>query len=305
MLAPSIELLTRQAAAMASAESDEKVSPSMEASSPADSPTGNVPAPPDVVQPANSLTDDISAPVVKPVDPPTDNISVPPETVIQPAEAKAALDNFVNANMPWLRDDNGVVAQRIAKAAKNVPAVTTKFQVPAAQAAQMAGLALYEFIVLCGMSCSLPHMSLPTPCSLAKTLAYPTPGHIPTLPDDTGSMTSEKQRRPTQEATVRGLFSFLKDLGSTQPFLLIPFDGMMHGQFSSLAEVNRALGGMSYNGSSSALKPLQTRILEPLKGRARRGDLKPTVVVVITDGNVSVGSNSICLSPSLLSPASI
>ena len=99
--------------------------------------------------------------------------------------------------------------------------------------------------------------------------------------------TKKEPRIATQEATVRGLFSILRALGSTQPFSIIPFTGAAHEQLPSLEAVNRALGQLVYQHGPSALGPLQTRVLHPLESLAKEGKLAPTVVVVITDGDVS------------------
>ncbi|KAK0706099.1 hypothetical protein B0T26DRAFT_725424 [Lasiosphaeria miniovina] len=78
-----------------------------------------------------------------------------------------------------------------------------------------------------------------------------------------GSGESEDKTEPrkaTQEATVWGLFSVLRALGSAQPFSLVPFTGAEHKQLSSLAAVNEVLGRMVYQRGSPALGPLETRI---------------------------------------------
>jgi hypothetical protein len=75
------------------------------------------------------------------------------DTNKQEMETKRELDNFVNNQMsPWLKGvPQNEVRRRIDVAAKNAPLVTKAFKIPPAQATQVPRLALYDFLILCGM----------------------------------------------------------------------------------------------------------------------------------------------------------
>jgi hypothetical protein len=73
---------------------------------------------------------------------------------LQERETKANLDRFVNTQIGG-HINKAEVQRRIAAAAKNAGAVTIKYMLPEKQATEVPRLALYDFIVLCGML-SLP-----------------------------------------------------------------------------------------------------------------------------------------------------
>jgi hypothetical protein len=107
--------------------------------------------------------------------------------------------------------------------------------------------------------------------------------------DDSGSMKTTKDRRmATQEATVRGLFNILKALGSERLFAVMPFEfeDKHYRNLKTPHAVDDALGNISYGSGVKALQPLQCLIEERLEKQAKDQSLPPTVVVVITDGDV-------------------
>jgi hypothetical protein len=82
------------------------------------------------------------------------------DIVKQEMDTKRELDNFVNNQMSIKGVSPSEVRKRIEIAAKNAPLVTKAFKIPAAQATQVPRLALYDFLILCGMSISLVTSSL-------------------------------------------------------------------------------------------------------------------------------------------------
>jgi hypothetical protein len=74
------------------------------------------------------------------------------DTKKQEMDTKKELDNFVDNQMKWLKGVPATeVRRRIDIAAKNAPRVTKAFKIPEAQATQVPRLALYDFLILCGM----------------------------------------------------------------------------------------------------------------------------------------------------------
>jgi membrane-anchored protein YejM (alkaline phosphatase superfamily) len=94
------------------------------------------------------------------------------------------------------------------------------------------------------------------------------------------------RRIATLEATVRGLIGILRDLGSDRPFSIVPFEGAVYNNLPDLTSVNNALRSIKYETNAGALDPLRQRVIRPLESLAKRKSLNPTVVVVVTDGDV-------------------
>ncbi|KAH0566236.1 hypothetical protein GP486_000357 [Trichoglossum hirsutum] len=185
------------------------------------------------------------------------------KTAVQAIQAKQDLDNFTKRNLAGFTNiSQDEVREAIAKASANAPAVTDKFKIPQESASQVPRLALYDFLFLCGVE------------------------------DDSSSMTTEATRIPTLEASIRGLFRIRTDLGSKRRFSIIPFEGTVHENLNTGSDLDRALKSLKYNTGASALGPLEKRILGRLGQDAGKKTLYPTVVVVITDGDVSSNQSS-------------
>lgn len=169
-------------------------------------------------------------------------------------ETKQRLDDFVRHQLSSFKHiPQEKFRESIDKASKNAPAVTRKFNIPQQLAIKVPQLALYDFILIC---------------------------------DNSGSMTQEHSRIPTLRATVCGTFRILADLGSDRPFSIIPYTGDSYKSLGSEADVKQALDSIHYGGGGNASMPLQQTILPLLEDQAKRNQLNPTVVVVITDGDV-------------------
>lgn len=95
-------------------------------------------------------------------------------------------------------------------------------------------------------------------------------------------------RIKTLEASVRGLFKVARLLNSETRFAMYPFQNPVWENLKTEAEMEGAIKNMKYNTGEDAPKPLDSRVLKPLLAKARAKTLTPTVVVVITDGAVSL-----------------
>ncbi|RYP05198.1 hypothetical protein DL764_003978 [Monosporascus ibericus] len=158
-------------------------------------------------------------------------------SLVREVNAKQRMNEFATSQLPWL-----------ALAVMDRFGIATREEA----AAQVPQLALYDFILVCGVSSM---MELP--------------------------------RIPTLEATVTRLYRILRDLGSERSFSIIPFKGETYEDLKSDADVRGALDSLNYNTGASTARPLRNIVIPLLEEEAVNGTLRPTVVVVITDANVS------------------
>lgn len=100
-------------------------------------------------------------------------------------------------------------------------------------------------------------------------------------------MTWETSRIETLEASVRGIFRIATSLSSDTDVSLVPFEGSAADGLRSETVVEAALKRIEYNTSATVPVPLQKKILNPLLKAAKAKQLRPTIVSVITDGDVS------------------
>jgi hypothetical protein len=105
-------------------------------------------------------------------------------------------------------------------------------------------------------------------------------------------MNTERARIATQEATVRGLFNIVKALGSERLFAVLPFrfEEKHYGDLKTSHAVEDALKAVGYGSNLNALEPLKRLIRGRLEQQAKDQSLPPTVVVVVTDGDVRIES---------------
>ena len=100
-------------------------------------------------------------------------------------------------------------------------------------------------------------------------------------------MTGERSRIETLEASVRGVFKIATSLSSDTDVSLVPFEGRAAEGLRSETDMEAALRRIKYDTGANVPRPLQKRILDPLLEAARAKKLRPTIVSVITDGDVS------------------
>ncbi|KAL4778187.1 hypothetical protein BJX76DRAFT_362969 [Aspergillus varians] len=107
--------------------------------------------------------------------------------------------------------------------------------------------------------------------------------------DDSRSMRKDS-RITTLQATVRGLFTAARLLNADAKFSIIPFATKARwDDVQSDEELEGIIGQMTFNTSARVAEPLAKRVLQPLAEKVSDGEsLHPTVVVVITDGDIGV-----------------
>lgn len=100
-------------------------------------------------------------------------------------------------------------------------------------------------------------------------------------------MRSEPSRIETLQASVRGIFKIATTLSSDTYVSLVPFEGHAAPGLKTEQEMEEALSRIRYSTGGTVPKPLKNRILSPLLQAAQQKQLRPTIVAVITDGDVS------------------
>ena len=98
-------------------------------------------------------------------------------------------------------------------------------------------------------------------------------------------------RSPTLKSIVRGLFKEAHALNPQNSFSLYTFSTPDWENLKTGPEVESALSTMTFPTSLGAAKPLKDFVLDSLLRKAGQKAFKPTVVVVITDGDVSIFSD--------------
>ncbi|OCK75738.1 hypothetical protein K432DRAFT_397027 [Lepidopterella palustris CBS 459.81] len=187
----------------------------------------------------------------------------PPIAVPSEAQAKKELNTFAQNNLAGFTQlSPEKIQDTAAKAAAKVQTVAARYSIPAAAVTKAAQLAFYDFILLC---------------------------------DDSASMGSDT-RIPTLEASIRGLFKAARLLNSETQFSVYTFGGPRWENLRTEPEMEKVVSSLTYQTGEKAAGPLKSRVLQPLLQKASEKKLNPTVVVVITDGdigNVSDFSNTI------------
>ena len=100
-------------------------------------------------------------------------------------------------------------------------------------------------------------------------------------------MNSEDSRIPTPQETVKGLYKAAKTLNPDNKFSIRSFEGSEFDNVASETELDDIVSSMTFDTGANVAKPLREKILEPLATAAMENRLNPTIVVIITDGDVS------------------
>jgi hypothetical protein len=98
---------------------------------------------------------------------------------------------------------------------------------------------------------------------------------------------NSKTRIKMLKSSIYGLFEAAHLSNSEVPFSLHSFEGLTWQNLETKQELNQAISSMKYGSRKDAVQPLYSRVLHPLFQNASRRELSPTVVVVITSGDVS------------------
>ncbi|KAF7590019.1 hypothetical protein BBP40_003407 [Aspergillus hancockii] len=183
-----------------------------------------------------------------------------PETPAEPeppaaeVETKKQLNEFVTKNLagfPQFSEDK--IQEITSQAATNIQGIAAKSNIPAEEIPKAAQLAFYDFTIL-----------------------Y----------DDSGSMTTEDSRIPTTKDTIRGLYKAAKTLNPDNKFSVRSFEGSDFDDVATESDLSDIISGMTFDTGANVAVPLRNKILDPLSKAAVEKKLNPTVVVIITDGDL-------------------
>jgi hypothetical protein len=94
-------------------------------------------------------------------------------------------------------------------------------------------------------------------------------------------------RIPTTKATIRGLFTAARMLNQETKFTVRSFTGPQWENVPTQLDMDSVLNAMVFNTGESLPGPLNARVTTPMLAAASTRVLKPTIVVMITDGDVS------------------
>ena len=93
-------------------------------------------------------------------------------------------------------------------------------------------------------------------------------------------------RIATLRSSVRGLFKEARALNPQNSFSLYTFSSPAWPNLKTESDMERVLSTMTFPTGLGAAQPLEEFILKSLRYQAEQKALKPTVVVIITDGDV-------------------
>lgn len=104
--------------------------------------------------------------------------------------------------------------------------------------------------------------------------------------DDSGSMTTEESRIPTTQETIKGLYKAAKTLNPANKFSVRSFEGSEYDNVATESDLTDIISAMTFETGANVAGPLKKKILDPLATAAMERKLNPTIVVIITDGEV-------------------
>ncbi|EAW06850.1 uncharacterized protein ACLA_085450 [Aspergillus clavatus NRRL 1] len=193
-------------------------------------------------------------PVIDPPPPPSP--PSPPQTPEeqQQQETQKQLSDFAAKNLAGFPQFSPQKIQDItSQAAESIHAIAAKSHIPEPLIPKAAQLAFYDFTVL-----------------------Y----------DDSVSMGTEPTRIPTTQQTIRGLYKAAKLLNPRNHFSLRSFEGADFDDVASEKDLADLIAAMTFDTGANVAGPLKQKVLDPLSAAAAGGSLRPTVVVIITDGDL-------------------
>lgn len=187
----------------------------------------------------------------------------------------ADLNQFYPADDPFLRQLAEKASVRIGD-----PAVTLN---TSQDAVDLTKLALYNNVILCGLSSAFPSPSSPLCTRLLLTRTPP-----PAL-DDSGSM-NRNGRIPALKALLARVSKITTELdtdGIDIRFLNFTNDAGFNN-LRTTADIQNAVAQVAFRGDTRIGTTLRKKILEPLVyAKIRTKSLqRPVLVTIITDGEV-------------------
>lgn len=99
-------------------------------------------------------------------------------------------------------------------------------------------------------------------------------------------MTTEESRIPTTQETIKGLYKAAKTLNPTNKFSVRSFEGSEYDNVATESDLTDIISAMTFETGANVAGPLKKKILDPLATAAMEKKLNPTIVVIITDGDV-------------------
>jgi hypothetical protein len=191
-----------------------------------------------------------------------------------------AVLEFIDENLPEFYNRDDSLRDLSQKAAVRAEEVTAEFGLRPELTKKVARLALYDFVILCGrLLC--PHLwKHEVSSAIAEAFV-----------DDSYSMTQDK-RRAALEDTLQRVAKFatkLEPSGMSIRFLNFSQDR----EFNNLNDVEdlmRKVRAVDYDGPTKLGQTLHFKIVEPMVFQKQRQNTfaKPIIVMVITDGEVSM-----------------
>jgi hypothetical protein len=99
-------------------------------------------------------------------------------------------------------------------------------------------------------------------------------------------MTTEESCIPTTKETIRGLYKAAKTLNPDNKFSVRSIEGSDFDNVATESDLADVISGMTFSTGANVTRPLKNKILDPLSKAATEKKLNPTVVVIITNGDV-------------------
>jgi hypothetical protein len=99
-------------------------------------------------------------------------------------------------------------------------------------------------------------------------------------------MTTESSRIPTTKETIKGLYKAAKTLNPDNKFSIRSFEGSDFDNVTTESDLTNIVTAMTFETGANVAIPLKNKILGPLATAAMEKKLNPTIVVIITDGDV-------------------
>lgn len=99
-------------------------------------------------------------------------------------------------------------------------------------------------------------------------------------------MTTEESRIRTTQETIKGLYKAAKTLNPTNKFSVRSFEGSEYDNVATESDLTDIISAMTFETGANVAGPLKKKILDPLATAAMEKKLNPTIVVIITDGDV-------------------
>ena len=191
------------------------------------------------------------------------------------------VSEFIDGNLPEFYNQNDSLRRDLAqKAAVRAEEVTAEFGLRSELTEKVARLALYDFVILCGRLLCLHLWKHEVSSTVAEAFV-----------DDSYSMTQAK-RRAALEDTLQRVAKFattLEPSGISIRFLNFSQDREFNN-LNNVEDIMQKVRAVGYDGPTKLGQTLYFKIVGPMVFQKARQNTftKPIIVMVITDGEVSM-----------------